>query len=132
MWMVRLEYMHLVRQWSIVTQRQRIDVGRQPTVSRASESVSVRTNVGASMSVKGIVRTCTSIRVRAGAKTSASVTESASIIGSNSVRTSVSACIGVKGILHQKNFYRLNLIFWIVMGCGIVRFGRRGLKTTKT
>ena len=23
-----------------------------------------------------------------------------------------------KGILHQKNFYRLNLIFWIVMGCG--------------
>ena len=22
----------------------------------------------------------------------------------------------VKGILHQKNFYRLNLIFWIVMG----------------
>ena len=132
MWMVRLEYMHLVRQWSIVTQRQRIDVGRQPTVSRASESVSVRTNVGASMSVKGIVRTCTSIRVRAGAKTSASVTESASIIGSNSVRTSVSACIGVKGILHQKIFYRLNLIFWIVMGCGIVRFGRRGLKTTET
>ena len=24
-----------------------------------------------------------------------------------------------KGILHQKIFYRLNLIFWIVMGCGI-------------
>ena len=23
----------------------------------------------------------------------------------------------IKGILHQKNFYRLNLIFWIVMGC---------------
>ena len=84
-----------MRQWSIVTQRQRIDVGRQPTVSRASESVSVRTNVGASMSVKGIVRTCTSIRVRAGAKTSASVTESASIIGNVSVRTSVSAYIGV-------------------------------------
>ena len=38
----------------------------------------------------------------------------------------------VKGILHQKNFYRLNLIFWIVMGCGIARFGRRGLKTTET
>ena len=32
----------------------------------------------------------------------------------------------LKGILHQKNFYRLNLIFWIVMGCGIARFGRRG------
>ena len=38
----------------------------------------------------------------------------------------------IKGILHQKNFYRLNLIFWIVMGCGIIRFGRRGLKTTET
>ena len=38
----------------------------------------------------------------------------------------------VKGILHQKIFYRPNLIFWIVMGCGIARFGRRGLKITKT
>ena len=38
----------------------------------------------------------------------------------------------LKGILHQKNFYRPNLIFWIVMGCGIARFGRRGLKTTET
>ena len=38
----------------------------------------------------------------------------------------------VKGILHQKIFYRLNLIFWIVMGCGIAHFGRRGLKTTET
>ena len=38
----------------------------------------------------------------------------------------------LKGILHQKIFYRLNLIFWIVMGCGIARFGRRGLKITKT
>ena len=38
----------------------------------------------------------------------------------------------MKGILQQKNFYRLNLIFWIVMGCGIARFGRRGLKTTET
>ena len=38
----------------------------------------------------------------------------------------------VKGILHQKIFYRLNLIFWIVMGCGIARFSRRGLKTTET
>ena len=38
----------------------------------------------------------------------------------------------LKGILHQKIFYRLNLIFWIEMGCGIARFGRRGLKTTET
>ena len=38
----------------------------------------------------------------------------------------------VKGILHQKNFFHLNLIFWIIMGCGIARFGRRGLKTTET
>ena len=38
----------------------------------------------------------------------------------------------VKGILHQKIFYRLNIIFWIVMGCGIARFGRRDLKTTET
>ena len=35
-----------------------------------------------------------------------------------------------KGILHQENFCRLNLIFWIVMGCGIAHFARRGLKTT--
>ena len=40
--------------------------------------------------------------------------------------------LAFKGILHQKIFYRLNLIFWIVMGCGIARFGRRGLKTTET
>ena len=38
----------------------------------------------------------------------------------------------LKGILHQKIFYRLNLIFWILMGCGIARFGRKGLKTTET
>ena len=38
----------------------------------------------------------------------------------------------LKGILHQKIFYRLNLIFWIVMGCGIARFGLKGLKTTET
>ena len=38
----------------------------------------------------------------------------------------------LKGILLQKIFYRLNLIFWIVMGCGIARFSRRGLKTTET
>ena len=32
-----------------------------------------------------------------------------------------------KGILHQKIFYRLNLIFWIVMGCGIAaHLGFRG------
>ena len=40
--------------------------------------------------------------------------------------------IMVKGILHQKIFYRLNLIFWIVMGCGIAHFGRRGLKNPET
>ena len=28
----------------------------------------------------------------------------------------------LKGTLHQKIFYRLNLIFWIVMGCGIARY----------
>ena len=44
----------------------------------------------------------------------------------------VGVAILFKGILHQKNFYRLNLIFWIVMGCGIARFGRKGLKTTET
>ena len=38
----------------------------------------------------------------------------------------------LKGILHQKIFYRLNLIFWIVMGRGIARFSRGGLKTTET
>ena len=37
-----------------------------------------------------------------------------------------------KGILHQKMFSCLNLIFWIVMGCGIARFGGRGLKTNET
>ena len=29
-------------------------------------------------------------------------------------------------------FYRSNLIFWIVMGCGKAHFGRRGLKTSQT
>ena len=39
----------------------------------------------------------------------------------------------IKGIVPQSISYRLiNLIFWIVMGCGIARFGWRGLKTTKT
>ena len=37
----------------------------------------------------------------------------------------------LKGILPQKNFYRPNLIFWIVMGCGRARFGRKGQKTPK-
>ena len=37
----------------------------------------------------------------------------------------------IKGILHQKKFYRLNLIFWIVMGCGIAHFGRRRLFSHK-
>ena len=35
---------------------------------------------------------------------------------------------GHNGILQQTNFYRLNLVFWIVMGCGIAHFGRGGLK----
>ena len=34
-------------------------------------------------------------------------------------------------ILPQKNFYRPNLIFWIVMGCGKAHFGRKGQKTPK-
>ena len=38
----------------------------------------------------------------------------------------------IKGILHQKNVCCLNLIFWIVMGCGIAHFDWRGLKTTWT
>ena len=33
----------------------------------------------------------------------------------------------LKGIVHQFFFYRSNFIFWIVMGCGIAEFGRRGL-----
>ena len=32
-----------------------------------------------------------------------------------------------KGIVHNFFVYRSNLIFWIVMGCGIADFGRRGL-----
>ena len=48
------------------------------------------------------------------------------------LRLSAHSFSSVKGILHQKIFYCLNLIFWIVMGCGIARFGRRGLKTTET
>ena len=30
----------------------------------------------------------------------------------------------------SKKFYRLNIIFWIGIGCGIAPFGWRGLKTT--
>ena len=30
-------------------------------------------------------------------------------------------------MLSHKKFYCLNLTFWISMGCGIARFGRRGL-----
>ena len=82
--MVSLVYnTHIVRQWSIVTQRQRIDVGRQPTVSRASvsiiESASVRNSASACIGVKDSVRTCASIRVRADARTSASVRDSANV-----------------------------------------------------
>ena len=33
----------------------------------------------------------------------------------------------LKGIVHNFFVYRSNLIFWIVMGCGIADFGRRGL-----
>ena len=33
----------------------------------------------------------------------------------------------LKGIVHNFVLYRSNLIFWIVMGCGIADFGRRGL-----
>ena len=33
----------------------------------------------------------------------------------------------VRGIVHNLFVYRSNLIFWIVMGCGIADFCRRGL-----
>ena len=40
-------------------------------------------------------------------------------------------CIGnsisFKGIVHNFFVYRSNLVFWIVMGCGIADFVRRGL-----
>ena len=39
--------------------------------------------------------------------------------------------IYIKGILPKKTFYRPNLIFWIVMGCGRARFGQKGQKTPK-
>ena len=37
----------------------------------------------------------------------------------------------LKGILPQKKFYRLNLIFWIVIGCGMAGCRRRGQKTSR-
>ena len=37
------------------------------------------------------------------------------------------AFIAIKGIVHQFFFRCSNLIFWIVMGCGIADFVRRGL-----
>ena len=39
--------------------------------------------------------------------------------------------VELKGILPQNSFYRPNLKFWIVMGCGKARFGRKGQKNTK-
>ena len=33
----------------------------------------------------------------------------------------------LKGTVHQKNFYRSSLIFWIVMRSGIADLGERGL-----
>ena len=38
----------------------------------------------------------------------------------------------LKGSSTKKNFHRINLIFWTVMGCGIARFGGRGLKMERT
>ena len=37
----------------------------------------------------------------------------------------------IKGIVPQKKIFRPNLIFWIAMGCGEARFGRKGQKTPK-
>ena len=36
-----------------------------------------------------------------------------------------------KEILPPKKFFRQNLIFWIVMGCGKAHFGCKGQKTPK-
>ena len=38
-----------------------------------------------------------------------------------------SSISAVKGTVHQKNFYRSNLIFWIEMRSGIADLGQRGL-----
>ena len=43
--------------------------------------------------------------------------------------TVYSKLIRVKGIVHNFFVHRSNLIFWIVMGCGIADFGQRGLYT---
>ena len=53
-------------------------------------------------------------------------------IGGNSVRAEPNCSrpahnLILKGIVHNFFFYRSNLIFWIVMGCGIADLGRRGL-----
>ena len=37
----------------------------------------------------------------------------------------------LKGIVPQKKFYRPNLIFWKIMGCGKAHFGQKGQKTPK-
>ena len=37
----------------------------------------------------------------------------------------------LKGDYPPKLFYRPNLIFWIVMGCGKAHFGRKGQKPSK-
>ena len=37
-----------------------------------------------------------------------------------------------RGVVPHTKSYHANLIFWIVMGCGIARFVRKGLKTTAT
>ena len=41
--------------------------------------------------------------------------------------SSVKASKSLKGTVHNFFLFRSNLIFWIVMGCGIADFGRRGL-----
>ena len=38
----------------------------------------------------------------------------------------------LKGIVHNFFYFWSELIFWIVMRCGIADFGRRGLKMPKT
>ena len=45
----------------------------------------------------------------------------------NKDKFATSASCSLKGIVHQFLFYCSNLIFWIVMWCGIADFDRRGL-----
>ena len=45
-----------------------------------------------------------------------------SVEGLNPISTT-----SLNGIVHNFFVYRSNLIFWIVMGCGIADFDRRGL-----